>query len=180
MTGRLEAEVSSWVGVVTPNITLDNQSITLLVNVTDVNGTLKYRVQDKLVIDVNSTDNSGRAQQFILPRTVFYSIFVSRSLADAGIMPFRGLINRLLPSYVLLKSANVVNSMMGDKNDNITIPMNYAISGDQFNNSENFTMTMFVMGFMPGEVNGLAAGMPIIAQKKITLTVDYDYLVPLP
>jgi len=181
LTGRVEADVNNWIGVVTPNITLNNQSVTLIVNITTDGENTTYVVEDELFIELNSTDNSGR-EQFIMPRSIFYSVAVIRNPLDAGLLPISGLFRRILPILEPLKSRNVADSMIGgEKHDNITIPANYEISNTTFEEGENLTMHIYVMGFIPGEVNGLAENIPIIAHKKITLEVSYeDMVVPLP
>lgn len=181
LTGRVEADVSKWVGIVTPNITLGNQSVTLLVNITEDGENTTYVVEDALFIELNSTDTSGR-EQFIMPRSIFYSVAVIRSPLDAGLLPIGGLFKRILPILEPLKSRNVVDSMIGgEKHDNITISANYEISNTTFEDGENLTMHIYIMGSIPGEVNGLAESIPIIAHKKITLEVSYaDMVAPLP
>jgi hypothetical protein len=83
--------------------------------------------------------------------------------------------NRLFPIREFIKSKNVVDSMLGgEKDTNLTIPVNYEISQDTFNTSENLTMHIYLMGFMPGEANGLSDNIPIIAHKAITLEVTYE------
>ena len=181
LTGRVEAEVNSWVGVVTPDITLDNQSITFQVNVTDDEGNITYIVEDELYIELNSTDNSGR-EQFIMPRSVFYSVIATRNMFDVGLLPIMSIFNRMFPIRELIKSKNVVDSMLGgEKDTNITIPVNYEISEETFNAGENLTVHICAMGLMPGETNGLSSSIPVIVHKVITLEISYeDMAAPLP
>ncbi len=173
LTDRVEADVNGWVGIVTPDITLGNQSITLLVNVTEDGDNATYTVEDELFIELNSTDNSGRSQ-FIMPRSIFYSAIVIRNPLDVNILPIKGYFGRILPIVEFAKSKNIVDSMLGGKKDNnITIPAKYEISEETFNNGENLTMHFYVMGLMPGETNGLSDSLPIIAHKTITLDITY-------
>ena len=176
LTGRVEADIENWVGVVTPDITVENQSVTLVVNVTEDGENSSYIVEDELFIELNSTDNSGR-ETFILPRSVFYSAVATRNVFDAGILPIMSILDRVLPIRELLKSRNVVDSMLGgDKHNNITIPANYEISNTTFEEGENLTLHLFVMGFMPGETNGLSDTIPVLAHKVITLEITYAEL----
>jgi len=176
LTGQVEADIENWVGVVTPDITVENQSVTLVVNVTEDGENSSYIVEDELFIELNSTDNSGR-ETFILPRSVFYSAVATRNVFDAGILPIMSILDRVLPIRELLKSRNVVDSMLGgDKHNNITIPANYEISNTTFEEGENLTLHLFVMGFMPGETNGLSDTIPVLAHKVITLEITYAEL----
>lgn len=176
LNGKVEAEVDSWVGIVTPHITLDNQSITLQVNVTEDGENSSYIVEDELVIELNTTDNSGR-ETFIMPRSVFYSAVATRNIFDAGILPIMSLLDRVLPIRELIRSTNVVDSMLGgEKDTNITIPANYEITNTTFEEGENLTLHLYVMGLMPGETNGVVDGLPIIDHKVITLEITYEEL----
>jgi len=171
---EISVEVKNWAGVVTPDINIGNQSVTLMVNVTDDGENVTYFVEDELFIDLNSTDNSGR-EMFILPRSIFYSVIATRGISDAGLLPLTGFFNRLFPIRELIKSKNVVDSMLGgEKDTNITVAANYEISNTTFLDGENLTMHIYIMGLIPGEVNGLADNVPIIGHKVITLEVSYD------
>lgn len=174
LNGKVEADVNDWVGIVTPHITLENQSITLKVNVSGEGENTTYIVEDELYIELNSTDASGR-EQFIMPRSIFYSAIATRNIFDAGLLPIMTIFNRMFPIRELIKSKNVVDSMLGgEKDTNITIAANYEILNTTFDEGENLTLHLYVMGLMPGETNGLSEGLPIIAHKVITLEITYE------
>ncbi|RLF50268.1 MAG: hypothetical protein DRN24_06825, partial [Thermoplasmata archaeon] len=61
----------------------------------------------------------------------------------------------------------------GEKSDNITVNLSYSISNMTFENGENLTMHIWVMGFLPGNVNGVIKGLPIIGHKVVNLNVEY-------
>ena len=175
LNGEMKVKVTDWIGIVSPKMEFGNQSVTF--DVEKVKNETFYKVNDTLKINLNITDSSGR-ELYIMPRSMFYGVIMYRKISEAKISPLTGLLNRLFPVRRLLKSVNVVNSTLGGKKDNnITIPLKYTITNETFNNKgENLSMMVYVMGFLPGNLDGME-GVPIIAHKTITLNISYDLKV---
>jgi len=171
LDGGIDVEVKEWLGIVYPQINLENQSIEFEVEVTTDGDATTYRVNDTLIIDLNVNQDDNRT--YIFPRSVFFSAFMRRSLALRDIFPLRGLINRLFPVMKFFKSVNVVKGMLGDADQSINMSLDYAISNTTFESGENLTLSLYVMGFLPGDLNGLSEDIPIITQEKVILTVSY-------
>jgi len=173
LNGNIDVEINELIGIVYPKMDLDdNQSVNFSVDVVGEGDNVTYIVNDSLRINLNITDNANRSN-FILPRSIFYSIVVYRKISDIKLLPFFGLLNRLMPVRVLFKPVNVVDSLLGEnKSDNITIDMNYSISNTTFENGENLTMHIWVMGFLPGNVNNVKS-LPIIDHQIVNLNVKY-------
>jgi len=172
LEGSIDVDVKDYIGLVCPKINIGNQNVTFAVE-TVSNGKTTYMVNDTLEITLVINDTSGR-KSFVLPRSMFYSVFITRGVSDAGIFPIFGIFGRLVPVKYLLRSINVANSTLGGKkNDTIVIPIHYAISEGTSN--EHLMLHLFVMGFLPGDVDGYH-GFPIVAHKKIKLNVSYTYI----
>ncbi|HEX17721.1 MAG TPA: hypothetical protein ENG60_04865, partial [Thermoplasmatales archaeon] len=91
LEGEIKAGVSDFIGIVHPEISLENQNISLRVEkVMDGNDT-KYLVNDTLEIRINITDKSGR-KFLILPRSILYSVIVTRDLSNVDFLPLRGVL----------------------------------------------------------------------------------------
>jgi hypothetical protein len=183
LNGEMKVEVSGWIGIVFPKIEFDNQSVTFDVEKETVENETFCNVNDTLKINLNITDNSSGGRKFILPRSMFYSIIMYRKPikpieALFPLFPLSKMLSRIFPVKQLLKSVNVVNSTLGSKKDNnITIPLKYTITNETFNKKgENLSMMVYVMGFLPGDINGIE-GVPIIAHKTITLNISYELKV---
>jgi len=176
LNGEMKVEVSEWMGIVSPKIDFGNQSVTFNAEKETVDNETVYNVNDTLKINLNITDNSGR-NTYILPRSMFCSVIMYRKPIEAKLFPLMGILSRLFPVRQLLKSANVVNSTLGGKKDNnITISLKYTVTNDTFNNGgENLSMMVYVIGFLPGDING--GGLSIIAHKTITLNISYELKV---
>jgi len=171
LTGGIDAEVKEWLGIVHPKINLENQSVTFGVDVTTEGDKTIYKVNDTLIINLNITKEVNRT--YIIPRSIFYSAFMKRKIGFRDIFPLRGILSRIFPMKALFKSVNVVKGMLGKADQSINISLNYEISNTTFENGENLTMTIYVMGFLPGDLDGLSAKIPIITKKQITLEVSY-------
>jgi len=180
LNANIKVDVDQFVGIVFPvvNATTDeqkNQTLEFLVNVTEPVGepeNYTYVVEDELKVNLDILDNTGR-NMFLLPRLVFYRIVVYRDYKEAFDQPGR-LLKKLFPIKVPLSSASVVNTLSGPAADNITIGVSYPISNETYHSGENLTMCISVMGFIPGNVNGLIEGqIPIIDRKTINLEVLY-------
>ena len=172
LTGSVNVEVKEWLGIVYPQINLDNQSVTLDVEVDTSGESPIYHVNDTLIIDLNSIVESERT--FTLPRSVFYTTFLRRSITLKEIFPIRGLFSRIFPVFNKFGSANVVESLVvKNVSEFIEMPVSYDITEEAFNSGEALTFTLYVMGFLPGDLDGLADQVPIISSQKITLEVDY-------
>ena len=97
-----------------------------------------------------------------------------RSITLKDIFPIRGLFSRIFPVFNEFGSANVVKGLIGaNVSEAIEIPVSYEISEEIFNSGEDLTFTIYVMGFLPGDLDGVADQVPIIDSQKITLEVDY-------
>ena len=174
LTGDISVEINGWIGVVSPRVNIEeNQSVNFSVDVVGEGDNTTYTVNDSLRINLNITDGTNRTN-FILPRSMSYSIIVCRKPLDIKLLPVFGLLDRLFPVRVLFKSVSVASSVLGgEKSDNITVNLSYSISNMTFENGENLTMHIWVMGFLPGNVNGVIKGLPIIGHKVVNLNVEY-------
>jgi len=179
LEGKIEGKVSGFAGVVSPDVNLtENQSVTLSVDITTEDNVTMYFVNDSLRIDVNITDESGRAM-FFLPRSVYYGVIITRSFSDAGLLKEEtwedGFIKRLFPAKAF-GALNAVDSLLGEKDTNITIELDYSVSNSTYQSGgENLTMHIIVMGFLPGDVNGVddeGVGR-VVEHKKVNLEVKY-------
>jgi len=169
LEGRIEVEITQWIGLVSPviNVTENQTGLSLKVDV-DENGSAT--VNDNLTIKINVTDNSNRGElPFFLPRLMFASVFVINN--DAKIMPeLLGYFGRLIRARVSPLKGRV---RVDDGDTLLNVSMNYRI--DNTTLMENMTMHIIVMGFIPGNINGLD-GIPIISHMKVNLgAVAYDY-----
>ena len=118
----IDVEVDYWLGLVTPVIDLENQSVIINANLGE-NET--YYVNDTIEIDINITDNTNR-DNYILPRSMFYSILVVRK--NVGITFGFDILSRMFPVKAF-GSINVVDSMIGENvTDKITLPLEYTIT----------------------------------------------------
>lgn len=170
LTGEIDVEVDGWLGVVTPIIGIDNQNLTLDAEL--VNDT--YTIDCNMTINLDIVDNSGR-DTFYFSRGVVYSIIIFRK--DAELFPLQGFVNRLVPHIELFKSVHVVDSQFGGGNQKqncINISLNYDLPNNEtFDNGEELTMHIFVMGIFPGDANGIADDLPIIDHKILALNITY-------
>jgi len=171
--GKIEVETSQWIGLVSPVINITENQTGLSLNVDlDENGTAT--VNDTLSIKINVTDNSERGDiPFILPRTVFTHVLILND--DTSLLPLRGFLNRFIRAKVtpfsLKNKAGRIDVRNGDTMLNIS--MKYSIANTTM--MENMTMHVTVMGFLPGNINGLD-GIPVIQHVKINLNeVAYVY-----
>ncbi len=172
LTGEINAEVKEWLGIVYPEINLENQSVTFGVDVVTDGNETTYQVNDTLIINLDVTKETNRT--YVFPRSIFYTAYMKRKIGLMDIFPLRGLIGRIFPMLALFKSVNVVKGMLGKADQSINISLNYEISNTTFENGENLTMTIYVMGFLPGNLeDGLSAKIPIITKKQITLEANY-------
>lgn len=169
--GNVNVEVKEWLGVVYPKIEIENQSITFGTEIITDGEETTYLVNDTLIIPLHVVNESNRT--FVIPRAVFYSVIIKRSLSDAKILPIRGFLKRMFPVLSIFKSVNVIKGMLGKEDESINVTLNYKISNTTFENGENLTMIIFVMGFLPGDLNGLSEKIPFIAKKQVTLNVSY-------
>ena len=172
LTGTINVEIKEWIGIVYPEINIDNQSVTFEVNISTDGSETTYQVEDTLTIELNITKNTDR-ENYIFPRSVFYSIIMTRKILDAKLLPIIGFFKRIFPVREIFKSVNVIKGMLGKEESSINITLNYPISNETFHNGENLTMYIYVMGFLPGDVNGLLKGIPIIDHAKVALNVSY-------
>jgi hypothetical protein len=176
MNGEIHTTIDKWVGIVAPQIDMDNQSVTLNVDIEGEGENLTYRVNDTLKINLNNTLSESARESYVLPRSIFYGVFMYRQLTD--LFPLfdgtgRGLLTRILPVFQV-GGAQVSEAMIGEEVDNITINCNYVIRNTTFEEGENLTMAIFAVGMLPGEVNGIHDDLPIVQKKIFTVEVDYE------
>jgi len=176
----ISADIRGFDGSVHPTINLENETdVTFLVNIsTDENDTY-YRVEDQLQITINTTDNSGR-EFLVFPRGIAYAVVFKRPLINVigeGLMKKNAypgadsLIKRWFPVFDI-NAVSVVDAWLGNASNMINISLDYSISEDQYNNSENITMYVYTMGIIPGYING-GEEYKIVASKEVTLHVNY-------
>jgi len=179
LQGDIYVSIDQFIGLVTPKINLTeeqmNQTVTLMVNVTidsENPDNSTYIVEDKLKINLDINNEANRS--FILPRSVVYGILLVRDKSKITVRPIFGYLRRLVPVRALFKTAKVVDSLLGKKVDNITVPIKYSISSATYENlTENMTLHIYTMGFLPGNSDGISQKLPIIDHKKINLHVTY-------
>jgi len=187
LDGNIVLNIEQWQGNVHPNLSFENQSVTFKVNISEKNNNTVYRVEDELKISLNVTDNSGR-EIILLPRGIFYRIVATRSILDVikeglGFLsnPYPGA-DKFLKRWRPISSINFVrikSTVFNPKAaDNITLELDYSISNETYLSGENLTMSIAVMGYRPGDINGLSdEGIGrIIDQVKINLEVFYEEL----
>jgi hypothetical protein len=194
LDGSIDVEIEHfYFGMVYPRICVENQSIELEVEVDTVDNQTTYRVNDTIEIDLDINDMTER-EGWTLPRSIIYSVVIVRRLSLRELFPLRGLINRAFPYMKLFGTVNLVNSTKGsNQSDKIILKLNYVVPRDQkpiFKGKklgflddpdypitrENLTMYITMLGFLPGEVNGVGdqAFLKIVSHKKIALDVVYD------
>jgi hypothetical protein len=175
LDGEIKATVQEYVGIVYPELCIDNTSVTFKVNITEEEGNLTYMVEDVLQIPLNVTNETGR-ENFVFPRSIFCSVIMRRPLLGniMPMLPISNMIKRLFPVFKPLQTVNVLGGTLGAADDMLNITISYPISNVTFEEGENLTMTIVAMGFLPGEVNGVGEKLPIVDHKTITLEVTYE------
>ncbi len=187
LEGDIDAEVTEFLGLVKPRINVDeNQTdLTLSVEVVEGNASAnesdQYYVNDTLSINVNVT--SGTDRTFLVPRYAFGSAIIMRNIAEIEIFPIfgflgllgdgPGLFKRLFPVIATPLSNGMRVDVTSEGAKLMNISLNYWI--DNETTSENLTMHLYTIGFLPGNVNGIIDGIPIIDHKVINLEVAYDF-----
>jgi len=171
LDGEIEIEVVDSIGVVYPNINLENESeFDFVAEFIEEENESYWEVNGTISISLNIMDNSER-ENFLFPRTLMYSALLVRN--DVKLLPLAGAFKRIFPVIEIGKSINVVNSQFGEnKSDTIEIPVQYTMANDSVIETENMTLYLVVMGMLPGDVNGVG-GLKIVEYKKIALTVGY-------
>jgi hypothetical protein len=176
LEGKIDVTVSEWgVGVVTPELNLDNESsVEFGVDIEGTGDNTTFTVNDTLIINLDINDITER-EEFWLPRSIVYTAVVFRiPFLQTKLLPLIGSLDRFLPIRAFFKSVNVVNSTIGEeKSDNITIPVMYSIDNDTYHSGENLTLHLWIMGFLPGVLNGISEEVPIIGYQKISLDITY-------
>jgi len=179
LAGNIDVKIDGFIGVVSPIINIteeqENQSVTFLVNATEdpedpANNS--YIVEDTITIDLEITDNSGR-DSFVISRFVIYHVMITRPIGKA-LPGGLGIINRLFPVRKLGR-VHVVNSLFGGNiSENISIDFSYKLRNKElFDSGENLTLHITVIGFLPGNSNGISDMLPIVDHKAISLDVKY-------
>ena len=168
LTNGIDVGVDYWIGLVTPTIDIENQSI--IVNA-DMGENDTYIVDDTLDIDINILNNTDRSS-FILPRAMFYSVLVVRKAELTWGFDY---FSRMFPVKAI-GSINVVESMLGNNTiiNTISLPLQYAITNTTYDDGEQITMHIMTMGLLPGDTVGILGGsLPIIDYRSIKLNVTY-------
>ncbi len=180
LEGNIEVETTEYLGIVKPKMNLsENQSISLDVSYVkddnSTNATGRYMVNDTLMISLNITDNCGR-NIFLVQRSIIVGVIISRKFADitlSPILPITGLFRRFFP-VISIVPATVIPGLLNRQRDNyVNITMNYEIDNSTLSDGENLTMNIFIVGFLPGDVNGFDI-LPIVDYKQINLAVEYQ------
>jgi len=175
-------------GLVSPvvNVTTEgqrNQSVTLMVNLTDpINKT--GRVEDELVINLNIDDQSGRdVIPYIIPRWIIGTIMLKRdpieALKNYNFME-GGLLKRFIPLTKLIMVPVVQTFQDDSEPTNFTVPLSFYVNNESFVNGENLTLSITVMGIIPGDINGFFnfdGQLPFLDKKEITLIIDYEEIL---
>ncbi len=178
LDGEIDVEISQTLGIVAPHLDLSNESeINLQVETVEDENETRYMVNDTITINLDIDNNSDRIFNFTLPRSIIYSaVMIRKPLLQLNLWwPIKGLLDRIMPVRKLFGSANVVDSYLGkNKTQEISLPVNYNLIGNDPANvtSENMTMYFSVMGFLPADINGFDK-LPIVDIQKIDLTVNY-------
>ena len=86
LNGEIDVEIFQWVGLVAPEINIDENQTglsPLKVDVIEGNETIpnKYYLNDTLSIKINVTDSSGR-NNFIIPRFLLGSVWLVRDKSN--------------------------------------------------------------------------------------------------
>lgn len=183
LQGNIDVSITGFIGVVAPKINITeaqvNQSVKFMVNVTEYpedpeNNT--YNVTDELRINLTIADATNRAS-FLLPRSIVYSFLLVRDKSKIESRPIFGYLKRLIPVKELFKRVKVVDSLLGKKGSNITVPLEFSISASTYENlTENMTLHIYTMGFLPGDADGISGKIPIIDHRIINLKVTYEKL----
>ena len=182
---EISVTIDKFIGLVSPSITAqEEESIALGVDVNescpDRNvANYSYVVNDKITINIGYTDLSNR-EAFILPRLMFYRVAAMRDFADRDDGKGK-LLDKLFPIKVGFGQVGVVNTTGGKpRAEYINISVRYQITNETYNqsieSSETFTLRIFTMGFLPGNVNGIGfldGQIPIVDYKQVNLTVNY-------
>jgi hypothetical protein len=188
---EIDITINSFIGLVSPSVTTPEEEVINLgveVNESHENATeWTYELNDTIVINIGYNDLSGR-EAFVLPRLMFYRIVAMRDFADRD-NGKGGLLDKLFPIKAGFGQVGVVNTTGGsERAKNITIKVDYKITNETYAQAageEQFTLRIFTMGFLPGNILGnggfLDGQIPIIDYKEVNLTVNYeekDYIGP--
>ena len=85
LEGRIEAEITGFLGIITPTIDLtESQNVTFAVKIDNISET-GYRVNDTLMIEVNKTGDPER-NIFLVPRVVCVGIVLAREITVIDIL----------------------------------------------------------------------------------------------
>ena len=187
LDGSVKVTISDYIGLVSPSMVFTeeqlNQSVEFFVDVIEDGENTTYMVNDTLRINLDVVNESGRSS-FIIPRSLYSSIWLQRESSKPKLLPLRGFLNRLFPVKVIydvriivdyMLGKNLFGKMYGNKTDNITIPVNYEIlSQEDFENGESFNLHIFSWGSIPGDAGeGAIEKLPVVAYTKIHLDVTY-------
>jgi len=174
LDGEIDVEIREILGLVAPVINLKNESnVTFVAESSGDENETYYRVNDTLEISLDVTDNSGK-ESYIFPRPVFYTAVIFRK---PKITLKGGFFKRMLPTFEILKSVNVVNASLGkNQTDFIQLKVNYSVA--DISGTEQMTLHLLCFGIPPGDANGIE-GIHVVDYKKVTLNVDYVPVSPI-
>ena len=139
------------------------------------NETDRYFLNDTLSININITNDVGR--EFFIPRFLYATVIIMRDKDNVPLSPILSFFKRLIPVRMFPFGKNKANmrvDVTSEGNKVLNITMDYEVTNDTA--QENLTMHLFVMGMLPGNINGLGEKLPIVAYKQINLIdVVYDF-----
>jgi hypothetical protein len=104
-------------------------------------------------------------------------VIITRNVSDAKILKEErwedGLIVRLFPAKAIGR-VRIVDSIYGEKQDNITIDLSYSVSNSTYKaGCENLTMHVFIMGLLSDNINDISDELPIIQYDMVYLEMQY-------
>ena len=178
LEGEFNVKVSKSLGLVLPAININNQSVIFKVNSTSNSlFNKKYRVENELVIKLNISDESER-DDYIIPRSMFYGVLGIRGIGLAFKPIKLGLFNRVFP----IRGFGSVKVVKSKYNKNLSEEIRirikyYEITKELLGRGENIILNIYVMGFLPDDVNGVLEGTKVVAHKVINLEVTYEEIV---
>jgi len=168
LEGEINVEIRQTIGLVTTKIALEENQTFGPLHVEEDNGILY--VNDTLSIKLNVTDD-GETRMF--PRFMFASVFIIRDPTTVKISPIFTYLKRLIP-VIIIPNPLTKQGLIDVSNERyLNISMNYEINNTV---SENMTMYICTMGFLPGGADGIQ-GIKIVDHMKVNLK-DVTYDIP--
>jgi hypothetical protein len=182
LDGDIEAEIlPNWVGLIIPKINI-SENQTKMLNIDyfppEDNNSAYYKVNDTLTINISTIGEAPR-DVFLLPRSVYVSVFVLRK--DVPLFPIIGLTGNKAGLFTRMMAGKTFERVdvipgFGQKEDDqfVNVSLKYRLEPVD---SENLTVHIFVMGLVPGDLNG-GKILPVHYQK-VDLLIDYPESWPV-